>query len=238
MDDAHDNRHAGVPVPPSLLGRGPGAGDEMKILSLLQAPPARRRAGSAPRWLMVGDAVAGLSWGGWWLATSAGGSAFSVAAVQQATAATRISPPEQPASASALAPAVVPGQATAARIETLPAARAASAAGPRDEPAALTPTASAPAATGSEPATSQAIAAVQAAADMSPRAMSKPRRHAGSEVKETNKASGNAPAKAAARDPDVTLLEAMVAHVRGQSAAAPAKAPAAPSGTDTPADRR
>lgn len=189
---------------PSLLGsgrHGPKT-DELKILSALQQGASASAVARAPRrpWgvALACAVVAGAGIVIWQSNRAAASSAAAAAAV----AALAPAPRAVPASAApAIGPAAVEPAASAALIETVaPAAMAASA-------IAQVP----------------AAAAASAPIASSHRAAS---RHAPlhtASAKPVRKAAAVRAAPVAQKDPDVDLLEAMVAHVRGQQ---PAKKPA------------
>jgi hypothetical protein len=241
VDAQNDNRRPRSSAVPSLLGSGPAPAakpDELKILSVLQAPSSPRpRAGKLLPLSLGAVAAAGVAYAVWQF-TAAAPAEVIMAAVPAAVSS---------ASAAASAPAVREAAASApatgtnaALIENVPAS-AASATAPAAAPALAVAAATAAAVasplaalTTSEPAASAALPVAASAPKAVKAAKTARRGHmqtaSAKRTKPVKKKSPDGvPAKAApGKDADVDLLEAMVAHVRGKNAAATGKAQPAP----------
>lgn len=213
---AEENRKRDAAVtPPSLWGaskRPAAPAEDLKILSALQGPGAepKRRSGSAVAIAAVCAVAAGVGAVLWW-----GASSRAVAPVVAAASEAPVAKAEAVQPVPAQAPA-----ASAAVIENVPV-----------EPVAAVASAAAPAAS----AVAQPLAALAAEPVASAASAPPAKRPTKTHVAPHKPATAHANAqkkpeapKQAAKDPDVDLLEAMVAHVRGSKAAASKRTPAAP----------
>jgi ribonuclease E len=214
---AEENRKRDAAVaPPSLWGaskRPAAPAEDLKILSALQGPGAepKRRSGSAVAVAAVCAVAAGVSAVLWWGASSRAAAPMAMATSEVPVAKAEAVPLQA-------APAQAPA-ASAAVIENVPA-----------EPVVAAASAAAPASPVAQPLAALAAEPVASAASVPP-ARRAAKAHAAPHKPATAHASAQKkpePPKQAAKDPDVDLLEAMVAHVRGTKAAASKRSAAAP----------
>lgn len=199
---------------PSLLGDDAAAKpEELKILSALEgAPRAPGRSASRP-WLLGAAAVvlAGAWIVIWQQANRSSSSADATPALPEPVMARAAAPAEAPKASTPVAAAAA--AASAAVIETVAELSPSVSHAPAQANAA-----SSAADTASAASRVVAAAAARHAGAKQPAAHAAPHKHLASAKTEHKPAARHEPATPA-EDPDVDLLEAMVAHVRGKAAA-------------------